>query len=178
MACLTLATGRSLPCTSSVGGIKNVLITTFGDLGDLTISSTDGEVTAWSGTPTLFKYEVDGATGLEQGITASRENGSIFYTQTLTVTLKRLDKETQFELENVLKNRLSVIVEDYNGNYLLMGAVHGVNSTGGSIATGQAFGDLTGFSALTFEAQETRPAHFVDDTLVEADIDSTQIDPA
>lgn len=177
MACLSLSTGRSLPCTSSVGGIKAIYITTFGDLGDLTVSD-DGEVTAWTGTPTLYKYEVDGATGVEQAITASRDNGTVFYVQTLTATLKRLDLLTQAELENVLKNRTSVIVEDYNENYLLLGAEHGVNSTGGSLTTGAAFGDLSGFSGLTFEAQETRPAHFVTASLVTAAEDSTQIDPA
>lgn len=176
MACASLSTGRSLPCKSSAGGIKAIYVTTFGDLGDLTVSS--GEVTAWAGTPTLYKYDVDGATGVEQSITASPENGSVFYTQTLTATLKRLDKATMVELDVLLKNRLSIIVEDYNSNYLLMGAEHGVNSSGGSITTGQAFGDLSGFSGLTFQGLEQNPAWFVTSSLVTAAEDSTQIDPA
>lgn len=176
MACATLTTGRGLPCKSSAGGVKAIYVTTFGDLGEVTVSA--GEVTTWTGTPTLYKYDVDGATGVEQSITASAENGTVFYSQTLTTTLKRLDAATLVELDVLLKNRLSIIVEDYNGNYLLMGKDHGVNSSGGSITTGQAFGDLSGFSGLTFQATEQDPAFFVTASLVTAAEDSTQIDPA
>ena len=52
MACL-LTSGRSLPCKSSVGGLKAVYFADYGTLGDVT--QTAGEVTAFSGTPDFFK---------------------------------------------------------------------------------------------------------------------------
>jgi len=178
MSCSQLAKGRALPCTSSSGGIKHIWFTEYGTLGDLTISGTTGEVTAISGTPTLNRYDVEGANGLEQAVTSSVENGSIFYDQTLTVTLKKLDVDSQFELTNLLKSRVHIFIEDYNGNYFLIGHTNGALNSGGSITTGQALGDLSGFSALTFNAQETIPAPFVTSSVVTGASENAQIEPA
>lgn len=178
MSCNSLSIGRTLPCTSSVGGIKAFYVASWGTLGTLTVSATTGELTAISGTPTLFKYDVEGSNGLEQAITASAENGSVFYEQTLTVTLKKLDMATQHELADLLKARTHIFVEDYNENYFLMGATNGVHSSGGSITTGQAYGDLSGFSGLTFTAQEFLPAYFTDSAIVTGNVSASQIEPA
>ena len=178
MSCNSLSIGRTLPCTSSVGGIKAFYVCSYGTLGALTVSATTGELESIAGTPTLYKYDVEGSNGLEQAVTASSENGSVFYEQTLTVTLKKLDKLTQFELTDLLKSRTHVFVEDYNSNYFLMGATNGVHSSGGSITTGQAYGDLSGFSALTFTAQEVLPAYFTVSTVVTANESASQLEPA
>ena len=178
MSCNSLSIGRTLPCTSSVGGIKAFYVASWGTLGTLNVSPTTGELESVTGTPQLFQYDVEGSNGLEQAITSSAENGSIFYDQTLTVTLKKLDLATQNELVDLLKARTHIFVEDYNGNYFLMGATNGVHSSGGSITTGQAYGDLSGFSALTFNAQETLPAYFTDATVVTNNVESSQIEPA
>lgn len=178
MSCNSLSIGRTLPCTSSVGGIKAFYVASWGTLGTLTVSATTGELTAISGTPDLYKYDVEGSNGLEQAITASAENGSVFYEQTLTVTLKKLDMATQHELADLLKARTHIFVEDYNGNYFLMGATNGVHSSGGSITTGQAYGDLSGFSGLTFTAQEFLPAYFTDSAIVTGNVSASQIEPA
>jgi len=144
----------------------------------LTLSGTTGVLTAISGTPTLDRYDVEGANGLEQAVTSSVENGSIFYDQTLTVTLKKLDVDSQFELTNLLKSRVHIFIEDYNGNYFLIGHTNGALNSGGSITTGQALGDLSGFSALTFNAQETIPAPFVTSSVVTGASENAQIEPA
>ena len=59
--------------------------------------------------------------------------------------------------------RPHVVVEDNNGKFFLMGAVHGADVTGGTIVTGAAMGDLYGYT-LTLNAQEAVPANFVDVT--------------
>ena len=173
MACL-LSTGRTLPCKDSVGGLTAVYFADYGTLGTLTVTS--GEVTAISGTPDLFKYDIKGSSSLEQTITASRENGTSFYEQTLNLTLTKLDLETQQELIAIVKARPHVFVQDYNGNYFLVGAVHGADVTGGTIVTGAAMGDLSGFT-LTLSAMETLPAYFVDSAIVIADTSATVINP-
>ena len=178
MSCNSLSIGRTLPCTSSVGGIKAFYVCDYGTLGALTVSATTDELESIAGSPELYKYDVEGSNGLEQAVTASAENGSVFYEQTLTVTLKKLDKLTQFELQDLLKARTHVFVEDYNGNYFLMGATNGVHSSGGSITTGQAYGDLSGFSALTFTAQEVLPAYFTAASVITGNVEAGQIEPA
>ena len=178
MSCNSLSIGRALPCTSSVGGIKAIYAAPFGSLGALTIVG--GEVTAIGndGSVDLYKYDLESSNGLEQAVTASAENGTVFYEQTLTMTLKKLDLASQNELTDLIKSRTSIFIEDYNNNFFLMGATNGVQSSGGSITTGQAYGDLSGFSGLTFSAQEILPAYFVVSTVVTGNASASQIQPA
>ena len=86
MACAITA-GRKEPCKDSVGGLKAVYFIDYGALG--TASFTAGEITDLTGTFTAFKYELRGTSNLEQAINSSRENGTTFYEQTLTLNLKK-----------------------------------------------------------------------------------------
>ena len=157
MAC-DLSLGRKEPCKDVVGGIKAVYFTDFGDLG--TVTKTDDEITDLSGTFTAFKYEVKGNSSFEQNITSSRENGTTFFEQTLNLTLHKLSKEDNKELKLLAYGRPHVAVEDYNGNVFLMGLQHGADVSGGTIVTGAAMGDLSGYT-LTLYAMEVKPANFV-----------------
>ena len=158
MAC-DLTLGRKEPCKDVVGGLKAVYFTDFGDYG--TVTQTDDEITDMSGTFTAFKYELKGNSSFEQAITSSRENGTTFFEQTLNLTLKKLSKEDNKELKLLAFGRPHVAVEDYNGNVFVMGLEHGAEVTGGTISTGAAMGDLSGYT-LTLAAQELKPANFVD----------------
>lgn len=158
MAC-DLTRGRKEPCKDVVGGLRAVYFTDFGGFG--TVTQTDDEITDMSGTFTAYKYELKGNSSFEQAITSSRENGTTFFDQTLNITFKKLSKEDNKEIKLLAYGRPHVAVEDYNGNVFIMGLEHGAEVTGGSIATGAAMGDLSGYT-LTFNAQELKPANFVD----------------
>lgn len=173
MACL-LTSGRALPCKSSVGGLKAVYFADYGTLGDATIVA--GEITGLSGTPDFFKFDIKGNSSLETTINSSRENGTTFYTQTLNLTLTTLDKATQEEIKLLAASRPHVAIEDYNGNFFLVGLEHGAEVTGGTIVSGAAMGDLSGFT-LTMEGQETAPAYFVTASEITSNASATQIDP-
>jgi len=173
MACL-LTSGRALPCKSSVGGLKAVYFADYGTLGTATIAS--GEITAIAGTPDFFKFDIKGNSSLETTINSSRENGTTFYTQTLNLTLPVLDKATQEEIKLLATARPHVAIEDYNGNFFMVGLEHGAEVTGGTIVSGAAMGDLSGFT-LTLEGQETDPAFFVTSTVITSNESSSQIDP-
>ena len=157
MSC-TLTLGRKEPCKDTVGGLKAVYFTDFGDYG--TVTETDDEITDLTGTFTAFKYELKGNSSFEQAITSSRENGTTFFDQTLTLTLKKLSKEDNKELKLLAYGRPHVAVEDYNGNVFVMGLQHGAEVTGGTVSTGAAMADLSGYT-LTLNAQEVKPANFV-----------------
>tara|TARA_R100001463_G_scaffold70596_1_gene124235 strand:- start:52 stop:600 length:549 start_codon:yes stop_codon:yes gene_type:complete len=157
MAC-DLTKGRKEPCKDVVGGIRAVYFTDFGELG--TVTQTDDEITDLSGTFTAFKYEVKGNSSFEQNITSSRENGTTFFEQTLNLTLHKLSKEDNKELKLIAYGRPHVAVEDYNGNVFVMGLEHGADVSGGTIVTGAAMGDLSGYT-LTLSAMEIKPANFV-----------------
>tara|TARA_R110002012_G_scaffold121489_1_gene270958 strand:+ start:503 stop:1027 length:525 start_codon:yes stop_codon:yes gene_type:complete len=173
MAC-TLTTGRKVPCKSAVGGLKTVYFADFGTLGAATISG--GEVTALAGSPALFQFDIKGNSSLETAINSSRENGTTFYESTLNLTLTFLEKATQEELKLIAHARPHVFVEDYNGNYFVMGLEHGAEVTGGTIVSGAAMGDLSGFT-LTLVAQETAPPYFITGSVVTGDASATQITP-
>jgi hypothetical protein len=172
MACV-LTTGRTLPCKDAVGGLQKVFMCDYDTLGNLTI--TDGVLTAISGTPDLFEYDIKGTSNVEQTITTSRDNGTTFYEQTLTLVLTKLDAPTQVELQSVIAGRPHVFVLDNNGNYLALGLTRGCDVTGGSISTGSALGDMSGYT-LTIVGQEPLMAPFVTSTVVTSNIDPAQID--
>lgn len=157
MACL-LTLGRKEPCKDVVGGIKNVYFVNFGDLG--VVTQTLDEITDIAGAFSAFKYEVKGNSSFEQNITSSRENGTTFFEQTLNLTLHKLSKEDNKELKLLAYGRPHVAVEDYNGNVFLMGLNNGADISGGTIVTGAAMGDLSGYT-LTLSGMEQLPANFV-----------------
>ena len=169
MACI-LTLGRKEPCKDSVGGIKNVYFVDFGGLGTVSFDSTDTDViddltgTTIGGTAnslTAYKYEVKGNSSLEQTVTASRENGTVFYEQTLNLTLHKLTKEDNKELRLMAYGRPHICVEDYNGNLMMMGLENGADVSGGTIVTGAAMGDMSGYT-LTFSGTEKKPASFME----------------
>ena len=57
-----------------------------------------------------------------------------------------------------------------------MGLEHGAEVTGGTIVTGAAMGDLSGYT-LTLTSQEKAPANFLDGTIASANfaVSSSQI---
>jgi hypothetical protein len=174
-----MSTGRKLACKDAVGGIQKVFFADYGTLGTATISG--GIVTAFSGTTyTLFQYDVKSASGLEQTITSSNDNGTTFFEQTLTLVLTKLDAPTQVELAKVIATRPHVFIQDNNGNYLSVGMTRGCD-VNGTISTGVALGDLNGYS-LTITGQEPLMAQFITANLVTTKIAGgatpTQITPA
>jgi len=171
MAC-ALTTGRTVPCKSAFGGIKTVLFADYGDLTAVTIDAATKEATV-TGTPTWYEYDVKGNSSLETTVTSSRENGTTFYTQTLALTLTYLDAKTQAELQLLAVARPYIVVVDYYGNNFLCGFENGMECTGGTVVTGAAAGDLSGFT-LTFEGMEETAPYFLATAVTG---DAAQIDP-
>ena len=174
MAC-ALTTGRKVPCKSAFGGIKTVLFADFGTIASIAVDSTTKEATITNGSPapTWYEYDVKGNSSLETSVTSSRENGTTFYTQTLNLTLTYLDAKTQAELQTLALGRPYVVVVDYYGNNFLCGLENGMEATGGTVVTGAAAGDLSGFT-LTFEGMEETAPYFLDAAVT---ADASQIDP-
>lgn len=157
MAC-AVSNGRALPCKSGVGGLKSIY---FGPYSDTTAALTDSSGTiTLTDTETFYKYEIKGNSSLETAINSSRENGTTFYETTLNLTFTFLDVATQEQIKLLAHGRPQIVVEDYNGNGFLVGKDHGAEVTGGTVVTGAAMGDLSGFT-LTLTAQETAPPFFV-----------------
>ena len=164
MACDLTLNGRALPCSKTVGGLKTIYFAEYN--GTMT--------TATAATADWFQFDLKGASSLETAINGSRENNSIFYTQTINIQLPLLDETTQDEIKILAATKPHIIVEDYNGQQWLAGLEHGCDLTGGSLVTGANLGDFSGFT-LTFEALEKNPPAYVQTAVTGA---GTQNEPA
>jgi hypothetical protein len=160
--------GRIEPCKDAVGGLKNIYILNYGlyDESDITYDTTVGfedQITAINlpASSDIFKFELKGTNSFEQTITSSRENGTTFFEQVLTVTLKKQDAITHKEVKLLSYGRPNIIVENNNGQYFIAGLLRGMDVTAGTIGNGTALGDMNGYS-LTFTGQEVTPANFLD----------------
>lgn len=168
MAC-ALSLGRIEPCKDVVGGIQAVYFLNYQNLTvTYDVTNTDAIDTLGSGL-TAYKYELKGTSSFEQAITSSRDNGTTFFDQTLNLTLHKLSKQSHKEIKLMAYGRPIVIVEDRNSNFFVAGLEHGCEVTGGTIVTGAAMGDMSGYT-LTLNGQEQLPANFLDGTLSAAGI--------
>ena len=167
MAC-EISLGRIEPCKDSNGGLKSVYFVNWGDMTGVTYDATNTDaISAVAGTPSAYKYDLKGNSSFEQAITSSRENGTTFFEQTLNLTLKKLSIVDHKQIKLLAYGRPQVVVEDNNGNLFLCGLEHGMDVSGGTIVTGAAMGDLSGYT-LTLSGQEAVPANFLTTTLTAA----------
>ena len=164
MSC-DLSSGRLEVCKDSVGGLKAVYFVNYGDIGAITYDATNTDVIdSVADTPSAYKYELKGASTFTQNINSSRDAGTTFFEQVLELTFKKLTVKDHKELKLMAYGRPNVIVEDNNGNFFLAGLEYGMDISGGSIATGSAMGDMSGYT-LSFTGMEKVPANFLGDSL-------------
>lgn len=165
MAC-ALTQGYTLDCKDSLGGIKAAWFIAHQDVTAVTEAS--GVVTAITKAAgkVFYKYQlVRNTSSLTENITASVENGTVFYAQELSIILNKLQANTRNEILLLAKNNLMVVVEDANGKYWLLGKTNGVDLTGGNSATGTAQGDRSGYT-LTFTGGEKELAPEVNSSVI------------
>ena len=157
MAC-ELTAGFNLDCKDSIGGIKAIYLQQHADF--LTNISIDGaEEVNGLPTATIYKYICPKHTGsFTEEVASSVENGTIFYTQTVTATFFKLTAERRKQLDLLGKNRLVVFVQDNNDNIWMVGRFDGAEVTAASTATGVAKGDLNGYT-ITLTAEEKNKAY-------------------
>jgi hypothetical protein len=164
MAC-DISRGRLEECKDSVGGISAVYFVNKGDLGAITYDATDTDVIdAVGGTPSAYKFDVRGTSSFTETPTVSRDNGTAFFEQAMELVLPKLTKKDHNTVKLLAYGSPHVIIEDNNGNFFLSGLEYGMDISGGSIATGAAMGDMSGYT-LSFTGMEKVPANFLGDSL-------------
>jgi hypothetical protein len=161
MACDNLSLGRLKPCKDSVGGLKAVYFINYGDINAIEYDVTDTDVIDSIGTAvSAYKYDVHFMSSLTQNVQASLENGTVAFEQTLELSLPKLSKEDHKEIKLLAHGSPHVVIEDQNGNWYLAGAVNGMDVSAGTIVTGTALGDMSGYT-LTLTGMERQPANFL-----------------
>lgn len=161
MAC-DITSGFSLGCRDNVGGIKAVYILS-GSVN--TVTAAAGAITDLDGSGVFYKFELPRNVGdFAETPTISLENGTVFYDQVLNISLHKLQASIRNQVKVLAQNpALKIAVETENGSddnvgqFFYMGQFRGATMTGGSGATGTAFGDANMYT-LTFGASEPYPA--------------------
>ena len=156
MAC-DITRGRLIDCKDAIGGLKAIYIAK-GYANNIeavaTIANTEmtaGGFATWSSASgsatTIFKYDlVPNLSSMTVNIQSDNANGTTFFNQTLSVTLQKIDHDMTNELRLMAYSRSQIFVQDENDNVFLLGLAGGCYVTGGTVITGTAKGDLTGYT--------------------------------
>jgi hypothetical protein len=163
MAC-NLTNGFLLECNEGVGGVKEIFIGNWEQfqtgIGFLT---TPSDVTYINELPTsdLFRYQPNRNTGaLTVTPTPNLENGTLYYSQVVELTLGKLAPDKKKELENLSKAKVAVFVRLYDDQILMVGRTDGAFLTAGTYQSGKAKGDLNGYQ-ITLTAEEPNQPDFL-----------------
>lgn len=171
MAC-NITHGRVEPCKDAMAGLRNIyfinenvdpaFIYKDNGLGAYVVDSApDEEIEAINFITNLYKFELKSNENVyDQEIVSSREAGTTFFRQTLTIKLKKQDVATHLAVKTLAYAKPRIVVENNEGQFFLMGMFRGADLTAGSINNGGNMGDFTGYS-LTFTAEEVLPAPFL-----------------
>ena len=170
MSCY-ISSGVDLGCSDGIGGIKSIWVLgasggTAPSVSVVAITGTTGPITGITGSGVWYNFELKRNTSsLAQNTTKNFENGTIFWEQVLTAVLFKYDQDKRNQLLVLGQNdKIQIVAVDQNDVAYYLGQVNGLYLSGGSAATGTAFGDRNGFE-LIFTGQEAEPANVVNGAL-------------
>ena len=172
-----ITTGRLEVCKDVVGGIDAIYFINFGDYSfptDVTYVTGTDTIDSIANVTSLYKYQLKGTNSFDQVITTSRENGTSFVEQTLSVVLKKQDAATHKTVKLLSYGRPNVVIKTRNNQFFLAGIEHGMELTTANVANGVAMGDLVGYT-LTFVGTEKLLANLLDATTEAGLIGSTGV---
>ena len=158
MANCVLTEGIPLACLESTGGVKNVYIGAFDDATTFTYDA-DEIIDTVTSTESFytFKFRPQTASYGEE-LSKSLENGTTFWTQTLTMIFHKMDAAKRNNMLLLSGTSMHVIVETQNGDYWWLGLANGADVSATTSGAGQAYGDLNGYN-LTITGLEPIMAH-------------------
>ncbi len=163
MSCICdfITSGVTETCDNNSGGIKNIWIDQLCDVS-IADSSPSGykEPTPQTGKYYKFAFK-HGVSTFGEKKAGDEANGSEYYIQTVTLKLNRREKSKREKIA-LLGNyrRLSIIVQDMNDKYWLIGEKTGAVLKENDAPSGTARNDHNGY-VLTLEAEETEMAYEV-----------------
>lgn len=176
MSC-QLEFGRGVDCKDQIGGLRTIYIlpSYCGNIeSEATIADcqmTNAGFATWdtygdptSSKQTLLQYDLrPELSSFTVNFNSDPATGTTFFNQTLSVTLQSIGPRSTNQLLLAAYNRSQIWVRDANDLIFLMGMNQGCNITGGTMVTGAAKGDLSGYT-LEFTANEKLPPIQVEKT--------------
>jgi|TARA_R100000081_G_C4715595_1_gene115227 cellulase/cellobiase CelA1 len=169
MAC-NLTRGLLVDCKDQIGGLKKIFFTqsycsdirasaTFNGTNPLqmdTAGFANWDIYGGS-TVNVFQYDLrPNLSSMTVNVNSDPATGTTFFEQTLSITLQKLSVAQTNELKLISYNRSQIFVLDTNDNVFLLGMDNGCDISGGTVVTGAAKGDMTGYT-LELRAEEKDP---------------------
>ena len=126
MSCLMTTGFNDRTCTNGNGGIKSVI---FFPLSAIATGPTltGNEVTTLTVTGEVFQYKLkSNLSSYTAPIRVNKDNGTLWYEQTLNMILASDTKELRAEIHLLAQNEVVAIVEKADGNYVALGLNEGI----------------------------------------------------
>lgn len=160
--------GYEIDCNKdSLGGLIRVRMAAKNDIESIT--ETDKIVTAivMKTGKRFYNFAlVKSTSNFLTTITSTPANGSVFYAESLSLVFNKLKAATSKIVDNLARASVVAIVEDRNGEVILLGRENGLDVSGGTAGSGTAGGDRSGYE-LQFAGEEKIISH-VDPVIVDA----------
>lgn len=170
MACPLSITGITLDCQSSIGGIKEVYITTYGDFTPV-LNEPETMITGLTKNneeAKFKKYEFRKQTGSMTSTLNVDEVAGINYVSTeLNLVFTKMETNKRMEISALAIGQLIVIVKDSNNTYWYLGYNDYVSATAGSGNTGTAKGDSNNYSLTLKDESDTFPYEIEESVVLE-----------
>lgn len=155
--------GYSIDCLDNVGGNKNIYIIAFNDVQEVTeVSGLVTDITKVTG-KRFYKIQIpQGVAEGKDTPTANQENGSLFFTHSVSFPINKRDATIRNYVLALAKSKVMIVTEELNGEYKLYGAEFGMYLSDGTEGTsGVAAGDRNGYN-LSFSGLQFSPVLQVD----------------
>ena len=168
--CSLITGGIAKSCDFNTGGIEKIYLTDHCNITSYTEANSEITAISLESTTQFWEYEFNRNTSSYEEVTnINIENGSTFYTQTVSLILSRRDKTKAEKIKELAtgQKKLWIIVKDSNGLYWAFGKDSGAYLTEVTGGSGVAKGDANAYN-ITFTAEEADNAPEVDSTIVPA----------
>lgn len=153
-------------CTSNPGGVSEFYLINYDDLDTVTL--TGGTVSALltgGVTASFYQYTFRRNTAsVTEDLNKNLDTGSLFYAQTATIVLDKIEKSKRDELMLLDNAVIAYIAKHTNGSYWLYGSTDGAYVTTNTSTTGTAKTDQNGYT-ITILSEESERGYPVDPTL-------------
>jgi len=168
MACNTSLTSILKSCDNNTGGVVKFYVAPEEFVTGTTLTAGTITVIGMTGSTKFVEYQFNKNTAnyIEEAA-ISLENGSTFYTTTVTLSLPRREvaKRNSLALIAAGQRNLKIILKDGNGLYWYVGYANSANLTGLGEGSGTAKGDGSKYS-LTFIAEEPEMMYEVSESII------------
>ena len=125
MSCEMTSGYNDRTCTNGKGGIKSVLLFPLGNIATSNIIG--NEVTTLTVTGETFLYKLkSNLSSYTAPIKVNKDNGTLFYEQSLSMILASDSKELRSEIHLLAQNEVACLVENADGTIVALGFGEGL----------------------------------------------------